>query len=369
MSLLIFISSLSSGGAERVTANLADVWFRSGRAVTVVTLAGDDSDFYGLPVGVRRVSLGLSAESKGALAAIKSNLRRVLALRRVLRITRPHIALSMMDQSNVLLAIAAIGLRNVRTIGSERIHPPTLLPGRAWQILRSWTYGLLDAVVAQTSESADWIRSHTSAREVVVIPNPVVLPLSFRPPLLEPPTSGDRRLLLAVGRLCDQKGFDILIRIFAALAPFFPQWQLVILGEGPARPVLEGVVRAHNMATRILLPGRAGNVAQWYEAADIYVMSSRFEGFPNTLLEALAHGVPSVSFDCDTGPRDLIRNGRDGLLVPPSNEDAMRDALRTLMEDEAMRTRFSTEATSVRERYSISSVVGLWDSLFLRVSR
>lgn len=123
-------------------------------------------------------------------------------------------------------------------------------------------------------------------------------------------------MLLAVGRLVEGKGFGPLIETFSRLAQDFPDWMLVILGEGPDREALEHQVQSVGLVGRIRLPGQAGNASRWYKAADLYVMSSRSEGFPNTLIEAMTHGLPTASFDCDTGPRNIIHHGMDGLLVP-----------------------------------------------------
>lgn len=297
-----------------------------------------------------------------------NNLRRVWALRRVLREVKPDIALAMMDKNNVLLALAANGIEEVCLIGSERTHPPQYPLGRIWEWLRRRTYRALDAVVALTRESAEWLCRTTTARHVPVIPNVVPYPLPACPPQLRPPERRPgERWLLAVGRLGDQKGFDLLINAFQKLASRFPLWRLFILGEGPLRGALERQVEESGLTGRIELPGRAGNVGEWYRAADLYVMSSRFEGFPNTLTEAMAHGLPAVSFDCDTGPRDIIRHEVDGLLVPAGDEDALAEALARLMADDVLRTRYAARAVEVRQRFSMERVAGMWEELFERL--
>jgi glycosyltransferase involved in cell wall biosynthesis len=120
---------------------------------------------------------------------------------------------------------------------------------------------------------------------------------------------------------------------------------------------------------RVFLPGLVGNIGEWYEQADLYVMSSRFEGFPNTLLEALSYGLPAVSFDCDTGPRDIIRHEVDGLLVSPGNVAALENALDRLMGDVALRQHFAKRAVEARERFSIERVAGMWETFFEEVHK
>jgi len=131
---------------------------------------------------------------------------------------------------------------------------------------------------------------------------------------------GHRRIVLAVGRFTKVKGFDLLIKAFAGIAIAYADWDLVILGEGPERSDLEAQVEALGLGHRVKLPGRAGNMPDWYARADLFVMSSHFEGFPLVLVEAMAHGCPAVSFDCDTGPRDIIRDEMDGRLVRPVSD-------------------------------------------------
>ena len=365
MNILFFIHSMHSGGAERVTANLANHWVEKGWQVTVVTLTSTAQDFYQLHPAVQRIALDLAGQSGGVLAAIVNNLRRVRALRRVLQQVQPDVALAMMSTANILLALAAMGLKNLVTVGSERIYPPRIPLGLAWETLRAYFYGHLYAVVALTEESATWLREHTRARYIPVIPNAVSWPLPMQAPYLSfPERANGQYVLLVVGRLAGQKGFDLLLPAFQNLAPCFPDWQLVILGDGPDRPALKAQIASAGLADRISLPGRAGNVGQWYAAADLYVMSSRFEGFPNTLVEAMGYGVPAISFDCDTGPRDIIRHGADGLLVPTGDIRALEAALRRLMTDKDLRMCFRTRAVEVRERFSLERIARIWEDIF-----
>jgi glycosyltransferase involved in cell wall biosynthesis len=165
------------------------------------------------------------------------------------------------------------------------------------------------------------------------------------------------------------KGFDRLLEAFTSLVRKHENWDLAILGEGSERGALESQVLAAKLDGRVVLPGQAGNVGEWYERADLYVMCSHFEGFPNTLAEAMAHGLPTVSFDCDTGPRDIIRHEIDGLLVPPGDVAGLSAALDRLMGDAALRTRFAARALEVRKRFSIERIAGMWEELFAEVRK
>lgn len=367
--LLIFIHSLGGGGAERVAANLANYWADRGWRIVIVTLAPRAVDAYELHPAVERRVLNLAGDSANPIAGLWQNMRRVMALRRELRQFRPESALALMTSANVLLALAAKGL-SVRTVGSEHVHPPQYPLGWMWERLRRYTYGGLYGVTALTFESANWLRRHTRARRVAVIPNPVSWPLPVGQPQV-PPTSVStcgRKLLVAAGRLEAEKGFDLLLQAFARLAQQYSNWDLAILGEGSMRSMLGQQIRTLNLENRVFLPGRVGNIGAWYACADLYVMSSRHEGFGNTLAEALASGLPAVSFDCEAGPRSIIRHETDGLLVPPADVGVLAHALERLMGDPAFRSRLAERAVEARERFAIEHIAGLWEDLFDEVS-
>jgi glycosyltransferase involved in cell wall biosynthesis len=370
LKILIFTNSLAGGGTERVAATLANFWARKRWEVTVVTLNPESEDFYPLEPGVRRISLKLAGDSSNLWDALRQNVRRVAALRRVLLQLGPDVALSMMSTPNVLLAFASRNMPKLCTLGSEHCYPPHSPLGFVWSTLCSRMYGRLSAVVAMTRECAQWIGAHTSAAHISVIPNPAVCPLPDNPPRIRPEAlcPPERKVLLAVGRLNAVKNYEVLTRAFAELASKFPDWDLVILGEGPERSLLESGIRDRKLETRIFMPGIAGNVGAWFARADLYVMTSRSEGFPSALAEALAHGLPAVSFDCDTGPRDIIRHGIDGLLVPPDDCAALVNALGRVMGDAVLRKQLAARAHEASERFSIEKIAGMWEEMFRELS-
>lgn len=367
MRVLFYIHSLSAGGAERVTATLANYWVGKGWSVTVVTVAGRERDFYMLDQKVKRIALSLNTNSTNSWQAVLNNTRRIRVLRRLLRETKPDVGVAMMATANVTLALAGIGLPT-KKIGSERTYPPAMPLGRAWETIRRWVYPLMDGLVAQTQQSAAWLSRNAPAAQIKVFPNPLLYPLSDQEPRL-PPTKvlhdiSCMRLLLAVGRLGEEKRFDRLLNAFASIYESNPDWLLVILGEGPERNSLEAQAKALGIDQRVFLPGAVGNVGEWYKAADLYVLTSRFEGFPNTLVEALAHGLPAVAVDCETGPREILRHEVDGLLVPQDDQHALVEALGWLMGDGELRERFGEKAIEARERFAVSRVAAQWEQMF-----
>jgi glycosyltransferase involved in cell wall biosynthesis len=361
--LMIVIHSLQGGGAERVAVDMARYWLARGCEVSVVTQMDAASDAYRLPDGAVRHALGLAGDTGGGLPALWGNLRRVWALRRLVRRHRPTVVLGMMTRSSVLSVLAARG--RCRVVATEHTHPPIQSLPSLWQRLRRWAYSRADAVIALTHGTAQWLDANLPGVQAQVIPNAVRWPLEDGDPALPAAGHPGRRRLLAVGRLHPVKGFDCLLRAFAPLAALFPDWDLVILGEGEARPALEALRDELGLAQRVSLPGRVGNVGAWYAASDAYVLSSVAEGLSNTLLEAMASGLPCVAFDCETGPREIIRDGIDGVLVRPVQDaEALAARLSEVMGDARLRARFALRATDVRDRFGTARVMALWEQVF-----
>lgn len=362
--ILFLVSSMQGGGAERVAALLCNHWAAEGHEVTLMpTFSGRGVCLYPLD---ERVRLDYLAERVGSRRrTVLNKVRRFTVLRKAIRELQPDVILSFLPHVNVAAVLAAWGLR-VPVVVSERTYPPALPLGRPLEALRRWVYPKATSVVVQTERGRSWLEKCCPQAQGRVIPNPVVFPLPAGEPRLETPRiiPLSVSMILAVGRLGEEKGFDRLIEAFGGLAADYPDWHLVILGEGEERQRLEAQRQALGLSDRVHLPGRAGNPRDWYERADCYVMSSRFEGFPNTLVEAMAHGLPAVSFDCETGPAEIIREGVDGYLVPPEEGAAgLSRAMAAVMGDEARRKEMGIAVTAVRERFSPERVMAAWDEV------
>jgi glycosyltransferase involved in cell wall biosynthesis len=269
----------------------------------------------------------------------------------------------MMTTSNILLALASFGMASIKTIGSERTTPLRPSISFIWSVLRKYTYGLLGAIVSMSEDGRNWFQKNTYAKKVLAMPNPVTWPLPLLEPLLYPPRF-QPRILLGVGRLIEEKGFELLFEVFIELKDKYPEWGLAIVGDGPLRSFLEQRIKQSGLQNRVFLPGRVGNIGKWYESADIFALSSLYEGFPNVLVEAMAYGLPVVSFDCNSGPRDIIRHEIDGLLVRQGSKSDLTKALDRLMSDDLLRKKYSERALEVRERFSMENISEMWDRLF-----
>jgi glycosyltransferase involved in cell wall biosynthesis len=184
-----------------------------------------------------------------------------------------------------------------------------------------------------------------------------------------PDALGTRRTVIAVGRLSREKGVDLLLHAFARAALPLSAWQLVILGDGPERPALEAQIRVLGLQHNVLMPGVVADPERWLQHAELFVLSSRFEGFPNALLEAMSCGLAAVAFDCPSGPGEIIRNEHTGLLVPPADADALTAAIARLAQDPDLRRRLGTAAAlDVAQRFNLNRVAALWEAAWIRVA-
>lgn len=358
---------MQGGGAERVAALLANAWAARGLDVKLMpTFSARGECVYSLSESVHLDFLSdHCAPAAGRLA-------RLMTLRRLIRRFRPDVIVSFLSHVNVAALISALGT-GVPVIACERTYPPLLSPPLplSYRLLRRLTYPLATALVAQTQLMANWMRRRAPWTTTAVIANPVLLPMTDAEPAVLPSSliNAAARVLLWVGRMDSAKRPELAIEAFASLASRFADWTLVMLGDGPLRPRLQASVAAKGLDDRIFLPGFAGNLGAWYRRADIYLLSSSIEGFPNSLLEAMAHGVASVAFDIPTGPAELGHDGRRLILLADDNQSArLLEALQRLMTDTGLRRALAERAHEVTETYSLDRILYQWDELLRKVT-
>lgn len=361
MRVVLAISSLGAGGAERVMTLLAGGLVEHGHEVWLVTLATTAADFFSVDSRVRRLGLGLISNSPGRLHGLWANFRRLHALRRVVTSVEPGVVVSFMTSMNVLMILACFRLP-VRVIVSERVDPAAHGESRVWTGLRSMLYQRANAVVVQTERIAEWFRGRLSdGARVVVIPNPVVRGSDVQVRALQP-----EPFLLAAGRLAHQKGFDLLIRAFAAASAQTRELRLVIAGDGPDSQYLRDLTRDLGLGDRVLFPGQVRDLSRLMKVAVAFILPSRYEGFPNALLEALAAGMPCVATDCPGATREILADGAYGLLVPTEDVRALAAAMDLIVADGELRRRYTQTATSAVERYRLDRVLSQWLRLLAR---
>jgi len=359
--VVLVIHAIVAGGAERVMTTMANHWAAEGREVFLVTLDdGTQAPFYELHPAIERRPLSVAGRSRHRVDSLANTVKRVRTLRKAIVAARPDVVISFMTPMNLLVLLATTGL-GIPVIVSERVDPRAHRVNRVTRALRRILYRRAECVVCQSEAAREYFPRHF---RTVVIPNPVV-PIGESGSQVS--TEGQRqRTVMAMGRLEMQKGFDLLIEAFAKLAPRHPEWDLRIFGEGSCRSALEAQVASLGLHERIFLPGLSREPGAELERAGLFVLPSRYEGFPNVLCEAMARGLPVIAFDCPTGPRDIVRDGHDGLLVPPGDVTALERAVERLIMDEMQRGRIARKAPEVAERFSLNAIMARWQSVIER---
>jgi glycosyltransferase involved in cell wall biosynthesis len=359
MNLCLVISSLSCGGAERVMSILANQWAEDGNRITLLTLSdGSTPPFFELSNQVNWVPLNLLKESKNGIHGVLNNINRIRTLRNQFKKLKPDVIISFIDQVNILTVWSAKFL-NIPVVISERTDPEFITISPVWRKIRNFSYNFCDTLVVQTQQALAYYRQRIRPH-IEIIHNPL-----SREFIHQPITNQQERekILLAVGRLEYEKGYDNLLKAFSQIHKNNPEWKLVITGEGSLRNELETMCDQLELAECVDFPGRTLKQMNLYLRASIFVMSSRVEGFPNALCEAMASGCAVVSFDAPSGPREIISNHENGLLIPLDDVNALASAIDTLINDESMRSQLATKGIKSMQRLYPEVIMKQWNHL------
>lgn len=352
MKLLVIIPSLHRGGAERVVSNLTQEWAKH----HTVTLVVFDATSPAYPHGGKLIDLGLAAHSRITRKLLNASTR-VLRLARVMRQEQPDYIISFMESANfpAILATMTVGVLN-RLIVSVR-NDPARFPG-VYRALIPPFYRLPARVVAVSAGvGAALVDMKVPASMVQVIPNPIES-VTQRDYQGELSILSNQCFILGVGRLHPQKGFDRLLKAFAMLE--VKDLNLVILGEGGERSALEHLAEELGIRDRLLMPGSVVDLMPWYRQAACFVLSSRYEGWPNVLMEAMSNSCSVVSFDCNYGPNEIIENGVSGLLVKDGDVAGLSAAILCLLADHELRLRISEAGKHRVNEFSVEKISPLW---------
>jgi glycosyltransferase involved in cell wall biosynthesis len=354
--IVLVLPGLNAGGSEHIVQVIANKWAERGWHVSILTLAAPGThSYYTYDSRVTTHRLSLPPARRVASAAIWQALRRIVALRRAIRASNPQLVISFLSRTNVLTLLATRGL-DLPVVVSERNNPELQVLGPVWSWLRARLYPRAFSLVTMTQDALEFFPEPVRRRGRV-IPNAVeLLPVTDR-------SRGDGNFLVAVGRLVPQKGFDLLLEAFAKVADDCPSCSLVVWGEGTERAQLERQRDMLGLNDRILLPGITDRPGAWVETADVFVLSSRYEGWGIVLLEAMGAGLPVVAFDCPWGPREMIDDGVNGILVPNGNVPALAAALTTLLCDAALRERLGAAARVKALSFTPERIIVHWDDL------
>lgn len=362
MRILFVTSSLSPGGAERVLTLLANRWCES-HEVTVVTLKGTGSDFFSLDSRVRRHALGI-VRTRWWMPL--PYLRIVACLRRIFRTEKPDYVVSLVIKTNIFTLMAGRGLGMKVVVCEHSIIDRDDIDGRQG-VLRAILYPAAEQVaVLSESIREEFLRKYPrfDPRRLVVIPNPVQLHIEQEPeclPIAElfGTTKEEIDTVLAMGRLTPSKGYDTLLAAFSVVHRRNLRARLVLFGDGPERGRLEHAVRDMGLSDVVRLPGQTRSPGSVLAQADVFAMTSRFEGFPMALVEAFCAGLPTAAFDAP-GVRDLVVDNKNGILVPRGGRGALAAAILLLLGDADLRRRLGAGARSTADRFNPAAIDRIW---------
>lgn len=349
MNILFFHYSMQSGGAERTIALLSDYSFRQGDAVTIVTM-DDEPSFYLLNPSINHIRLSICRQSKNLLKAIEGNLRSIRKIKNVFLKCQPDVVLCF-GPNSILLSFLAKGGMKYKIIGSE-VANPFESKSNFWSKGKRIISTLCDGFIFQT-EGARHYYPLSLQNKSIVLSNSIAAVADFE--ASERPWE-ERKNLCAVGRIDEGKCFDDLITAFAKVHEKHPEVKLDLYGDGPCRSELETMSANLGLQKFIVFHGRCNTILEEYSKHKIFVMTSRSEGMPNVLMEALASGCACVSTDCDFGPSELIRDGENGFLVPVHDTNAMAEKICLLLDDDTICQRFSKRAQLIRKTNDIEII-------------
>jgi glycosyltransferase involved in cell wall biosynthesis len=381
------IAHLGAGGAQRVAATAANALIERGIEVHLIKVFNDPPDAYTVDPRVHRYSLGapmraphgdgirgrvdrftrkvLDSQIAQRLKSIPAIMRPVAfvgfmrelrgrsrSLRRRLRLIAPDAVLSFLTQTNILTLIAARGLPT-RVVVSERNDPNRQHHNLRVVLLRNLLYPRSDVVTANSAGAVDSLAHFVPRDKLALLPNPLSLSDAGEAISFDSPT------FITVTRCVEQKGLDVLLKAAALALPALPGWRLAIVGDGPLRGELEALAQQLGIASRVDWLGYCDDPIPYLRAAKFFVLTSRFEGSPNALLEAMACGLASVVSDGSPGPLELIGD-EAGIVVPVEDAQATAAAIVRLGREEEFRARLGEAAIRRTAMYQVDAAMNVW---------
>ena len=349
--LVFVIEQLYGGGAERVTAALMNELCREAEVHLITTYCYDSKNDY--PVNAKIIKHSSDIRSRNRAETL---LKRIAFLKRTLSDIGPQCVISLAGcGTNTLLTAAMMG-SGIPLILSERNDPSRDPKGKLLRILRKWTYALCKGLVFQTHEAQQYFPAFIH-RKSTVICNPLTgaLPEANEEPKV--------KRIINCCRLVPQKNLGLLFDAFSDIADEFPDMSLVIWGEGPERANLERRIAEMGLNGRILLPGYSQSIYREMSRSMLFVSSSDYEGISNSMLEAIALGIPTICTDCPAGgARETIRHGENGLLVPVGSREALADAMRSVLSDPELSEKLSRNGRRLREEIAVGAIAKRWEA-------
>lgn len=365
MKILICEGSFSAGGAERVVCNLSN-YLSANHTVKVVSLMNTPMAYdFNSCVDCQCIDKKSYKKNKSRflniLNKITKNIGRLIKVNRIIKSFQPDIILSFLPEPSFIVLL--LKKRNkIPTIISVRNDPKKEYESRIYYKLMKKLYPRADGVVFQTEDAKEYFNEIINC-DTEIIPNPI------NPEFIIEPFQGIRKeIIVSVGRLQEQKNQKLLIEAFSKLPKKYDNYKLIIYGEGDLREELKNYIQLLNLSDRVFLPGVTKNIKEKLYDASLFVLSSAYEGMPNALMEAMTMGLPVISTNCPCGgPKFLIDNDNNGILVELNDTKALRDAMIRVLSDKKFANKLSRNASKIKDNLSPDKINLRWYNYIVKI--
>ncbi len=348
------------GGIERASVNAANLFAGHNHAVSLIILDTTAESFYPIHEKVniihQQLSFGITKEGNIISRKIKL-LSDVLKLRRILKDVNADLVIST-EYPFTIAAVLCGAKKRSQLVSWEHHHYNWLQKNRFWSYLQELAYPKLSGIVCLNKDEAAHYKKF--GPPVFVIPNTVDNPDNKR-------SSLDSKKILSIGWLIPRKGIDLMMKTAKTVLQEHPDWTWKLIGDGEMREAVLKFIADEKLENRFILQSPRENVREEYLDASLFVLTSRFEAFPMVLLEAMSAGLPCISFDCPSGPADIIQQNENGVLVQKENTDALSVAISSLINDEVKRKKMAEMAYLSSKRFSSERIYELWMDLIVRL--
>ena len=357
MKLCFFIDDIThTGGIERVTSNLVLQFSKDKKGLDIEIVSqfrSSENPWYPFDCKINYLSEKNYDAKPHSLSRIRTMLGNINAVRKYFKNNHYDVIIAQSFPNVFALFIAGVDMSKV--IAVEHVYYGyynTMLKN-----LRLFIYKRCKKVAVLTSVDKDCYDRHFNSNHTVLIPNPVVVPEYFESDL-------DNKIAIAMGRIQYQKGFDTLVDVFAMVHKKHPNWKVYIYGDGNFRDDIDRHIKECGMENTVILKGRTDDVPSAMREASFFVLSSRFEGFGMVIAEAMSQGLPVVSFDCPTGPSDMVRSDINGILVKNQDKQALADAICYMIENTEKRKEMGNNAVNTAKEFAGDIIAKKWYSVF-----
>lgn len=351
--ICFFVGNLNhSGGTERVSTSIANALAERGYEITMLNLWEGEQPFFKLDPSIMNDKL-----HSGRVSFAKNYISTIKKLRLYLKSHNIQ-TLIVVESMLVLFSLPASIRLNINHITWEHFNYNVNLGKKSRSVARHLARLFSNSIVTLTERDKEiWMKKTIGNAKILSIPNPSPYEISSHKPSL------NNQVVLAIGRLTYQKGFDYLLKAWAEIKKEknFIDWRLQIVGEGEDKDSLTALISDLKISDSVEMYPFSNNVSEFYKNSSVYCLSSRFEGLPMVLIETQSLGIPVVAFDCDTGPSEIIENGKSGLLakIEDYNDLALKLSQMISVSEEEY-SQFSSHAKKQAERFKLDSIIEYW---------